>query len=214
MILGLCLILATATICTIAALSPRTASGVTTANAAPRPARTRRPARAVPQTMRRELSRRAAQLPVHPEIATPLDVEFLLAQDLDPDAATRCVASGVAHGLSAPTMWRFGARYGADKLALALQARTSERTMLWHLESGSVPDWGPMSLFAVIDGEEPVGAVPLGEVIAIDLVPQQRAPQTEVDDWSTPVPRPAAEPIDLSRFADLPPITSPGLVSR
>lgn len=221
MILGLCLILATATICTFAATStstPRTAHTPRTA----RPARasgssTVRPATVRPATpdptrarsgpSRRELARRAARLPVRPELATPLDVEFLLSQTLDADAVDRCVAGGAESGLLAPTMWRFADRFGADKLALAVDAETSERTMRWHLEGGTVPDWGPMSLFAALNGERPAGAVPLGDVIEIELVPK---PRDEVSAGR----RPVAEPIDLSQFADLPPITSPGLATH
>ena len=210
MILGLCLITATVVICTMAATSSRAPRGPHTPRPArePRVARAVRPARAARPPLgasRRELERRAARLPIHPELARPLDVEFLLAQVLDPATAGRCLDAAADCGTSAPVMWRFAHRFGVDKLVLAVDAQTSERTMLWHLDGGTVPDWGPMSLFAAMNGEQPEAAVPLGEVIEIDVVPKPRDATP-----LTPVQPLVQEPVDLGQFDDLPPITGPG----
>lgn len=142
----------------------------------------------------RDLDRRAAQLRVCPDRVTSLDLERLLAQSLGRAAVARTVGRGAERRIPVRTMWGFAERFGADKLVLALDAEVPERSMRRHLEAGTVPDWRAMTMFATLSRELPTLDVPSDPVV-------------DLDTWSAPTP----QPLDLSGFGDLPPISGPGL---
>ena len=213
MILGLRLILATATICTIAANSSRNGSTVTAGTTVGAPQQTLRArSRNVLRALRgrREPARRPCvvsspggphscrSIPRSPSRWTSSSCSRRRSTRTTPPAASPLAWSAARprrSGVSAPaTAQQARARHRVEDLG----ADDAVAPRVWHR-----PDWGPMSLFAVLDDEEPLGAVPLGEVIEIDLV-QPRTMPTDVDEWSGRSAA-AAEPIDLSQFAELPP---------
>ena len=187
MILGLCLILVTALVWTITASASRPRSS----------------------TSPGELDRRTSQLRVCPDRVTQPDLERLLARRLGSSTVARVVGLGAERRIPVRTMWGFAERFGADKLVLALDADVPERSMRRHIEAGTVPDWRAMTMFATLNRELPQVGLPLDRTVDLGAAarPADLAFASGVDGWSTPV----LQPIDLSGFADLPPISGPGL---
>ena len=93
-------------------------------------------------------------------------------------------------------MWCFADRFGADKLVLALDADVAERSMLRHVDAGTVPDWRAMTMFATLNRELPPAGMPLDEIVDLDVVPRlsDLTFPSGLEDWSTPT----FAPIDLS----------------
>ncbi|MEP9364961.1 hypothetical protein ABLE68_18505 [Nocardioides sp. CN2-186] len=187
MILGLCLILVTALVWTITSSASRPRS----------------------TTVPGDSHRRTSQLRVCPDRVTQPDLERLLAQRLGSATVARVVGLGAERRVPVRTMWGFAERFGADKLVLALDAEVPERSMRRHVEAGTVPDWRAMTMFATLNRELPQVGVPLDRTVDLDAAPQSASLSLAGagDGWSTP----ALQPIDLSGFGDLPPISGPGL---
>jgi hypothetical protein len=192
MYLGLCLISAIAVVWAITAMPSR-----------PR----------VESVRPRDLERRDAQLRACPDRVTMTDVHRVLRAHALPEASiARAVGAAAERGVSARTMWCWMDRFGVDKLVLALDADVAERRLTRYLDAGTTPDWAAMSVFAALNDDLGPGAMPLDEILDLDVVPNSDELRFDLSEWETPdLSAAATTDVDLSQFDHLPPIFDPGL---
>lgn len=172
------------------------------------------PSRPRVETVRpRDLERRDVQLRACPDRVTMTDVHRALrAHALPESTITRVVGLAAERGVSARTIWRWMDRFGVDKLVLALDADVVERRLTRYLDAGTTPDWDAMSVFAALNHDTGPGAMPLDEILDLDVVPDTDELRFDLSAWETPdLPALATTDIDLSQFGHLPPIFDPGL---
>jgi hypothetical protein len=172
------------------------------------------PSRPRVETVRpRDLERRDAQLRACPDRVTMTDVHRALrAHALPEPTIARLLGTAAEQGVTPRTMWCWADRFGLDKLVLALDADVGERRLRRHLEAGTAPDWAAMRVFAGLNNDLRPGAMPLDEILDLDVVPDTDGLRFDLSEWETPdLPAVATTDVDLSQFDHLPPIFDPGL---
>jgi hypothetical protein len=162
----------------------------------------------------RDLDRHLTGVRAHPGRATRLDLGRLLGTALPPTEVARVLSIATDRELPLPLMWRWAERFGAERLALALDAEVAERSMERHLTSGTTPDWRAMVVLAALAHDD-VLAPPPGEREDLGRAPGAVHTGEVADAGPSWAPNWGPDGgHDLSGFGKLPPIYGPARLSE